>query len=231
MSDIDRDIIVMGDTHGFWYCVNPFINTKRSKIFLQCGDFGYWPRWKDEVKNPNYPQKKKVPKVPKGSKLYFCDGNHEDHEMLREAEDNELYPNVFYMSRGSTLTLPDGRVVLFMGGALSIDKEGRNWGIDWFPQEQISYSDIHDLDRDMRIDIVISHTCPREFEMIGNDTKMSDCNRMALSYILHHYRPTLWYFGHWHRYTTGFYKYCRWTALDMFHNPGYQSRNWEYLRK
>ena len=230
MSEYDKDIVIIGDTHGMWHVLNPFVNKKRPDIILSCGDFGYWPRWKEKQRCKKWP-KNKIPKVPDGCKLYFCDGNHEDHEMLLQAKDNELYPNVHYQPRGSTMRLPDGRQVLFFGGALSIDKSTRKWGIDWFPEEQISHSQIHNLDVEGKVDIVISHTCPREFEMTGYDMKVNDCNRMALSYILQIYQPSLWYFGHWHRYTTGFYKGCRWTCLDMFHNPGYQTKQWEYLRK
>jgi len=42
------------------------------------------------------------------------------------------------MPRGSTFTLPDGSVVMFFGGANSIDQEYRTFGIDWFPEEAIT---------------------------------------------------------------------------------------------
>lgn len=225
--DYDTNIVVMGDIHADWSTLNTFMNRKReSQIFLQCGDFGYFPRHKVKSKNPKYP-KKSFPKVPKNSKLYFCDGNHEDHESLQKlGEDNEVYPRTLYMRRGRTLTLPDGRVVLFMGGADSIDKDSRTQGFDWFPEENITAKDIYNLDPNMKIDIVISHTCPQEFSMRGIGGKIVDCNRVALSYILNHYRPKLWYFGHWHFYKTDYTRGCRWFALDMTMGIG---KWWDYL--
>ena len=43
------------------------------------------------------------------------------------------------------LGLPDGRIVLFMGGADSIDKKYRKIGFDWFPEELITQKDIYEL--------------------------------------------------------------------------------------
>jgi hypothetical protein len=122
------------------------------------------------------------------------------------------------MRRGNTLTLPDGRNVLFMGGAHSIDEDAREPGIDWFPQEAITEADIHNLP-DMEIDIVISHTCPVEiFDKLSKMTGMIshdiDSSRGALSYVLERYRPALWYFGHFHVYATGKTRGVRWFCLD-----------------
>jgi len=66
------------------------------------------------------------------------------------------------MKRGSVLKLPDKRNILFIGGALSIDKKQRTIGYDWFPQETISQKNIFELP-DEKIDIVISHTAPKYF--------------------------------------------------------------------
>jgi hypothetical protein len=181
--------------------------------------------------NPNYPKKLPAPKVPENTLVFWCDGNHEDHQELGLRKTDELWPGVHYMPRGSLLDLPDGRRVMFMGGADSIDKESRTIGIDWFPEEIIRDSDIRNLNYEGPVDIVVSHTCPREFD-IGIGTKeehyIRDCSRMALSYILHHYHPPLWYFGHWHYYKTGYDHGCRWTALDYAGSGG---RWWEEIRK
>ena len=54
-------------------------------------------------------------------------------------------PNIFYMPRGSVLSLSDGRNVLFMGGAESVDKRRRTPGYDWFKQELIRPQDLSNL--------------------------------------------------------------------------------------
>ncbi len=142
-------IMVMGDVHGEWGKLYSLINNKKPGIILQCGDFGYFPKFKDY--HPHH--------IKNGDcKIYWCDGNHSDHDTLRKIKRTEIRPNIFYMRRGSTLTLPDVRTVLFMGGAESIDKHLRTPGIDWFPQEVISQVDFNNLPpEDTKIDIVISH--------------------------------------------------------------------------
>ncbi len=229
--------LVFGDIHGEFARFNKIINRRRDHIdmILQCGDWGYWPRQHGmtyvdrltgKVKTEdNYNVKNRD--IP----IYFCDGNHEDHEMLKTLEDNEIMKNVFYMKRGTRLTLDDGRTVLFIGGAYSIDKKYRTQGWDWFPEETISQKDIYDLP-DVKIDIVISHTCPREFFKKLNlrnnfDIKDNDPSMDALSYVLDKYKPPLWYFAHFHTFKQGYDNNCYWTALSCI---GSDERFWIELR-
>ena len=223
-------IFVMGDLHGDWNHLNTFINKKNPDIILQCGDFGYWPKFSGttSIGKPIYDsdglptRMRNVWRLEdiknKNTKIYFCDGNHEDHESLKNLESNEILPNVFYMKRGSTLTLPDGRIVLFMGGARSIDYRMRTPGIDWYPEETITQSDIYNLP-DIKIDIIISHTCPLEFyKEIQSEFKFAKFNDpcySALSYLLEMYKPSLWYFAHFHCCQEGQYKNTRWEMLGM----------------
>ena len=228
------EILVIGDLHGQWGSVNILINNNKPYIILQCGDFGYWPKWHNTTMiYADLYSNKRVKQPwdqyglrPKNTKIYWADGNHEDHWAIRknliETSNYEIQPNVFYQSRGSTLELPDKRIVLFMGGAESIDKNVRTMGFDWFPDEVISQMDIENLP-ECNVDIVISHTCPREFfvkllskkeEKINKWMKAKDPSMMALSYILHKYRPKLWYFGHFHMFKIGYYHDTKWFALN-----------------
>jgi len=219
----NRDIIVAGDVHGCFGRFNQFINKKHPKIVLQCGDWGFWPRadqraaW--EIGHPE-----PSPKVGE-TKVYWCDGNHEDHQCLLRRSTNELWKNVFYMKRGSTLGLPDGRVVMFFGGADSYDKNQRKPGWNWFSEEMITEQDMEDLP-DVKVDIVISHTCPMEFDVYAPiPDKMNDECRSYLSRLLERYKPSRWYFGHWHKYKAGEYGGCKWTGLSMLGRTDW----WKYL--
>jgi len=194
--------LVVGDIHGEFGYLNSLIHKKQPTVILQVGELGYWPKFrsKTQIKSPN-------------TKIYFCDGNHEDHDSLKTLENNEVYENVYYMKRGSTLDLPDGRTVLFMGGAFSIDWEHRTPGIDWFPfEELVTEEDINKIP-DKKIDIVISHTAPKEFYISNIDYSIPDPSRECLSQILEKYHPKLWYFGHFHSYMNGFDYGCKWTGL------------------
>lgn len=218
------NILIVGDVHGEWGELNKLINRHRPDIVLSCGDFGYWPNWKG---SRYYSTPLRNGDVP----IHFCDGNHEDHESLRQVGVDGRIPdmeNVFYHRRGSTLALPDGRIVLFMGGAHSIDKEYRTPGRDWFPEETIKQTDLDALP-DCEIDIVISHTCPSELlpYMLETDArKTNDPSNAALSIVLAKYRPDLWYFGHWHTALMGRIGKTEWRVLNMAEETGW----WEWLK-
>ena len=191
-----KKVLIVGDVHGRFGDLNALINRKNPDLVICCGDFGYWPHF-DEQLNGGFSSIK-----TQGSKILWVDGNHEDHWSLRDRKSDEIVPSVVYMPRGSTYTLDDGRNILFMGGADSIDKGFRKIGVDWFPEEVIRQRDIENLP-DMKIDIVVSHTCPLEFLdiMLGHDRRKEvEPSNHALSYIYNKYMPDLWYFGHWHHY-------------------------------
>lgn len=225
-------IMVVGDLHGDWGKLNALIAQKQPEYVLQCGDFGWWPAL--EIKRPVlYGQQKpwKLKGVKPGkANVFWCDGNHEDHWALKRGEPGRSYEKVMYMPRGSTISLPDGRVVLFMGGASSIDRSERTMGVDWFPDEIISYPELDEALAHDRVDIVISHTCPVEFSVRcnnGSDGKNDDPCRVALSAILKKYKPGLWVFGHWHRAQEGRHNNTYWQCLDY---PGHGGRWWNWVK-
>jgi predicted phosphodiesterase len=193
-------IIITGDIHNNFSKLNQLISIKRPELVICCGDFGYWPdtHWAAPLSNIK----------PQGAKILWCDGNHENHWELKNRQTDELEPDVVYMPRGSTYTLEDGRVIMFMGGADSIDKDQRRIGETWFPDEVITQKDLYDLP-EIKVHIFITHTCPMELviEMLQYDRyKYEDPSPKALSELWKMYRPDLWFYGHWHVYK----------ELDMF---------------
>jgi len=216
----NKKIFVVGDIHGDWSSLNKLISRHKPNIILQCGDFGWWPKWNNtSIINDgvNYKKKWNQYGIKNGDcKIYWCDGNHEDHwDLEKYKEQTEVMPNIFYMPRGSVLELPDGRNVLFVGGALSVDKKDRKLGYDWFPEEEISYKTINNLP-DCKIDIVISHTCATSFREVNEFCmfKHKDSSSDALDYVLRKYNPPLWYFGHFHFYQRGKFKDTQWFCLN-----------------
>ena len=230
-------IIVAGDFHGNFTYVNQLLNSNNKiSMILQCGDFGWWPRFHGKtivdnsgriVRWDNFGLKNH------NKKIFWCPGNHEDWESLKDLENNEVHPNVFYMKRGSILTLEDGRKVLFMGGGLSIDRKFRTErGADfgWFWEETISQKDIEELP-DEKIDIIISHTAPKEFKLKDYHDDAwypTDPSRKALDYLLEKYKPRLWYFGHMHKFQTGRRNNTEWIGLSAI---GFGDRWWIPLKE
>jgi predicted phosphodiesterase len=214
-----KKIIIVGDLHNEFSRLNELINHKKPELVICCGDFGFWPNvsWAaplDTIKTQD-------------CKVLWCDGNHENHWALRDRTTDELAPNVIYMPRGSTYTLPDGRVIMFMGGGDSIDKDLRKVGVDWFPEEVIQQKDMYNLP-DIKVDIFITHTCPVELvnELRRFYEKEKEPSNWALSELRKKYKPSLWFFGHWHMYREGKLFNTKWYCLS---HPGQGERWWMYL--
>lgn len=211
-----KKILVVGDVHGNFGKLNALINVKRPELIICCGEFGYWPL---DVR----PNAKSIQDInTHGAKLLWIDGNHEDFYSLNQRKTDELAPNIVYMPRGSIYTLPDGRKILFMGGANSIDKDMRTEGRDWFPDEQVSQRDFQNALHPgwypgvpEEIDIFITHTCPRELvkELAAWDGEEEDPTTLALSQLWRIYNPDLWIFAHWHTYKKGTYGRTQWYCL------------------
>lgn len=205
---------IVGDVHGDFKKLKYMIESvvPKADYTIACGDFGYWPSmlFFNDLKQIDL----------KTAKLFFCDGNHENHLSLQNlGNTTEIHSNVFYIKRGTIVPLGETNF-LFMGGADSIDKHVRTPGFDWFVEENISYKNIENFEENFKrhgkVDIVISHTCPNEFEIIDEQfLRVSDPNRDVLSYILQKTNPKKWYFGHWHIYKKGKYKDTEWTALSQ----------------
>jgi hypothetical protein len=257
-------VYIVGDLHGEWDIFNSFINVniRQSKklkrhteqfdelevVILQVGDFGYWPHKHDTCelgrgghKRWNqYGIKNAMSGIKDGLvKVYWCDGNHENHDALDALEAanpsrafHEIMPGVYFASFGSILQLLDGTRVMFCGGADSSDKGWRILGDTWWPQEIINIQDMSRLPEpnSASVDWVISHTCPACFQTkreLGHPEKENDPSKQYLDWIFKSFLPRRWWFGHYHDYRTGEHQGCRWTLLNMC---GGSSKKWvEYM--
>jgi len=146
----------LGDIHG----VVPSLKNALIKIkveypqvtaLIQVGDFGWYKSRIEAFKAVN-------PHIP----VYWIDGNHEYFPLInRTTEVTEVAPNIFYVPRGTVLTL-DGRKIGFMGGAASVDKEYRiRSGLPWHKEELITESDVARMDGVDTVDIFVTHTPPQ----------------------------------------------------------------------
>lgn len=248
-------VIIAGDIHGEIGILNTLINKKRPTELIACGDFGIW-----ECKHFMKFRKKGITSgylhehiKTNGTKIYFCDGNHEDHnflDSLRMKNDDrrepiEITENIFYCPRGSTVELSDGTKTLFMGGAESIDKAVRTAGHDWFPQEVITDTDMKKLPVGEKIDMVISHTCPSfcqrmlklpKLEATWLNNKYFDPSCVHLTEVYNIFKPKQWYFGHFHVednfyiYGRRRYQFTHFHALSCT-KYGHSTKWWEWYKR
>lgn len=189
----------IGDTHGKDDAYLSVI--KDCEKSIQVGDFGIgFPEG-----NP-YKAERIANKLAKGmgSGNRFIRGNHDNPDACKN--------HANYISDGTLETLPNGKKIMYIGGALSIDgpdfmpgyrTEGKNWWAD----EELSDKDLSLLVGTYfthKPDIMITHECPEQIaQHIFARTMIKDKyysrTRRAFDVMLNEHRPSLWVFGHWHQ--------------------------------
>lgn len=177
MSNIIRFI---GDIHGL---NRQYLNIVDRSPYptIQIGDFGA-----GFVENPITDEQAKLHR--------FIRGNHDDPSKCRHRK-NWIVDGTFEDN------------MVFIGGASSIDKAYRTEGVSWWPDEQLSYSELNDIIDQVRViqpEIIVSHECPDFIAdwicYLQGHRKYADdkVTRDALQSIYEYYRPKLHIFGHWH---------------------------------
>jgi Icc-related predicted phosphoesterase len=148
-------LVFVGDLHGNFAAIErlrPFLGPE--DIVVQVGDFGFYPRTLGYWQETPF-------------KVYAIDGNHEDFRMVNpDGVVTEVRPNLYYVPRGTVLELA-GKKLAFLGGGASIDKAWRTAGVDWFPEEVITPSQVNRLQENMVdagvVDYLVTHTPGKTF--------------------------------------------------------------------
>jgi len=207
-------VLLVGDVHGnhgWWErFVLPAAERERADLICQLGDFGYWPRRSD------FTERVAAGPLP----VLFLDGNHEDHETLRHHREvvkarNFLNPaapvplggSLYYLPRGARL-LWEGVRIAVLGGAHSIDRALRTAGVDWFPEESITRSDLDLLAAGGPADILLTHDAPHSATPPLVEAPVPHAWRSELASCAAHrtlveegleaVRPSLLVHGHYH---------------------------------
>lgn len=180
----------------------------KEDVLIQLGDFGLvWS------KNPSDEDKFWIDWLNKKPYTFaFVDGNHENFDIL------EKYPtefkwngavkrvaeNIFWLQRGEIYSI-DGKEILAMGGACSVDKHMRTTGVSYWKQEEWSWAEqeyIFNQALYNPIDIVVSHTCPTKVvtEVSAWPHYDSGCTvaKAMEELVKQGLKPKQWHFGHFH---------------------------------
>lgn len=167
-------ILIIGDSHGKIQKYHEIIKNVKKSICV--GDFGFKTQW-DWLKKENI--------NPDNHKINM--GNHDYLPYLNSPYSlgNWNYWNEIFTIRGAN----------------SIDKHLRNEGLDWFSNEELSYSEGNDvIDNYVKIKpkIVVSHDCPVVVvkELFGITDK--SITRQILQSCFDEHQPEIWLFGHHH---------------------------------
>lgn len=210
---------VTGDTHGYVASrLSPQIfhnyrDMKECDVVVVLGDHGlnfFYPS-KNEAELNEIIRLTQLP-----FNVFLLDGNHDNHDWLAElpviekygGKMGHFYDNIFTLKRGEIYTI-NGKKIFCFGGGVSIDKQFRSEGLDWWPQEipskeEFNYALDNLKKHDFKVDIVLTHTCPESFIrqmrlILPHEEIFFDQTSHYLDYFL---RVGLkfdeWYFAHWH---------------------------------
>ena len=164
-------IYITGDTHrDFSRLYNLEENENDMLIVLGDAGINYYLN-EEDMRYKKYLKSFKI-------KLFCIRGNHEERpENIKTYKEVEMfggkvfieeeYPNLIFAKDGEIYNI-DGKKVLVIGGAYSVDKEIRLlYGNKWFKDEQLSPKEMNAIlakVKNQHFDIVLTHTCPYKYE-------------------------------------------------------------------
>lgn len=210
-------VYLTGDTHGRFdrvidFCVSKAVKQENTFIILGDAGLNYFGDRRDAE------NKEALAKLPV---TFFC--IHGNHEMrpgpelgyeLRRYHGGQVwvqpeYPNIMFAVDGEIYDLC-GHTCLVIGGAYSVDKyyrlaRGWHWWADEQPSQEIKAKVECVLsERDWRVDIVLSHTCPLRYEPVEaflpsiDQSTVDKSTEQWLGEIERRLHYERWYCGHYH---------------------------------
>ena len=201
-------VYLTGDTHGE---LDRFKHGRlrwlgKRDIVVVLGDFGFvWDGSKEEQKKLDWLRKRPYT-------LLFLDGAHENYDLLDQYPVEERFGgrvqalggNVYHVCRGSVLEL-EGKKYLCFGGTESPDKEEREAGYNWWPQEMPSDEEYAACEanleaNDCQVDYVLNHDAPSRF-LDFTSLAVGESNRLHLflDKVLLKLTYEKWFFGCYHK--------------------------------
>lgn len=200
-----RRILTAGDTHMMPQValdINQKARESDAQAIIQVGDFGY--KYDNVEQGRQFLENCSQSDVP----WIFIRGNHDDTNWLKQFNNGELvgtepievYPNVWWCPDGTLLEF-ENKKMLMVGGAVSVDAESRQAGIEHWDDEGISYSLLY---QDIpEADILVSHDVPSEAAhnvVTGTEKadQLSDGNRKTLQVIFEESGAKIVVHGHYH---------------------------------
>ncbi|MDT5012316.1 MAG: hypothetical protein QOH57_3933 [Mycobacterium sp.] len=176
---------------------------------LQLGDFGFWP---EDDGTDDYVASLSTQLQQSGMRLFWLDGNHENHDAIDAGLTNNRGP-VEYLPRGFRWRWW-GKDWMSVGGGVSVDKEWRRPGVDWFDREMLSPDEFEICCRPGNVDVIVSHDCPAGVVIPGFHAEEkqgitpslfppeaiaeSEAHRALLAAICESTTPAYVFHGHYH---------------------------------
>jgi hypothetical protein len=194
-------MILIGDIHGKVGRYKALLNKLKYRFpgesSIQLGDFGIgFPELRRDGKAKIPYVVEQAPVLPGGS--WFFRGNHDNPAVCRTS------PN--YLGDFGYRQFDGLYNAFFAGGAWSTDGDWRVQGVSWWPDEQLTSSQMNeafDLYVKVKPELVLTHDCP----LIAAESLMSRHSKtrggrtstaVFLNALYEEHQPAQWFFGHWH---------------------------------
>ncbi len=220
-------LFTVGDTHGKTDIQKLYPenfqeqNTlTKDDVVAQLGDFGWI--WHKLGSNPAQEEGLNW-LATRNYTLAVIPGNHENYDEIfslpitekwggkvRYYESTGIHGKgvIYFLERGEIYTI-NGKKIFVFGGALSIDKESRTEGFNYWKQEIPSYLEFNygmeQLDKvNWEVDYVFTHTCPINIisdvihSTVYTQGKFKDPVSEYLYQIYKNLKFKEWHFGHFH---------------------------------
>jgi hypothetical protein len=204
---------IVGDVHGKWDRYKKLIKDATNSIVV--GDFGVgFSRW-------DWHQECRVP-LANPPYDNMSEGNH---RFIRGNHDSPIAcsSHPYWIPDGTIETTESGKKIMYIGGALSVDKAFRTENLDWWADEELSYYKLQeymDLYLVEKPDVLITHDTVESFavkiEEISGRKKLDidSRTRQAFQSMFEIYQPEIWICGHWHVSIDTIFNGTRFIVLD-----------------
>ena len=230
----------LGDIHGEWSVilnhlrkVSDFdLEEKRNICYIQVGDFGIGYNKVDiEIRKLIVLNEELATRE---SDLFIIRGNHDDPEWFQTDKYDsykEQLTNIFFVPDYTVLNI-DWENILFVGGAVSIDRNyNKMYGGKYWEDEIVKFD--FELVKELRdIDRMICHTSPdfveplafnnlvysyaKNDDLLLDDLRNERANMTKLvTEVMNNNKLKGFYYGHFHRNYRFYHNDCEFVCLDI----------------
>lgn len=229
----ENSLLFVGDIHGDWSVLEDLCLKKTTNsLFIQVGDAGLGFKSKTSemwtLKDLNDLC------ISTNNQIILMRGNHDSKQRFRELRIENDFSHILLAQDYEVISWKD-EIVQLIGGAISIDRIGREEGKSYWVDEEV------DLKKDLcqKVDILVTHTCPsfcypqslnsmvldwarHEKKHFGTDllSELTE-ERQKLNQIFEICQPSLHVYGHFHSSHAEILGECKHRLMDI-------NEVWEY---
>ena len=220
--DSNKNIIFLGDHHGCWRLIWDYIveHGLENCILISVGDLGIgftYTRESEFKLCENLNKKFKERNI----NFYGIRGNHDDPFFF---SDKRVAFENFELIEDYSVYEHRGKLIQFIGGAISIDRTARVLNVSYWENEKLAFKQ----EKCQKVDVLVTHTAPLfcfpqnlseiVYSWAREDAYLLeelDDERVIMGEIIKICKPSFHVYGHFHSSWTEEINGCRHRLLDI----------------